>query len=110
MMFKICREAYLQVLYSVCLNVTIYLLVNLLSACHQHVVTDETSRVFSERDMRTLRDLSIRTNAATSYLHWKRAVTKVFGVPVNGIDLPYMSLYEIDREKGKFRRGHFVVF
>ncbi|CAO3678826.1 unnamed protein product [Umbelopsis ramanniana] len=69
-----------------------------------HVVTDETSKVFSERDMLTLRDLSVGTNAATSYLHWKKAVTKVFRVPNNCVDVPTVNLYEIDRETNQFRR------
>jgi hypothetical protein len=68
------------------------------------VVTDETSKVFSERDMLTLRDLSVGTNAATSYAYWKRAVTKVFQMPDNCIDVPTIDLYEIDRENNQFRR------
>ncbi|KAI9277504.1 hypothetical protein BC943DRAFT_364222 [Umbelopsis sp. AD052] len=69
-----------------------------------HVVTDETSKVFSERDMLTLRDLSVGTNAATSYSYWKRAVAKVFRTPSNCIDVPTIDLYEIDRETNQFRR------
>ncbi|KAI8575501.1 hypothetical protein K450DRAFT_261491 [Umbelopsis ramanniana AG] len=69
-----------------------------------HVVTDETSKVFSERDMVTLRDLSVGTNAATTYSYWKRAVAKVFKVPSNCTDVPSIDLYEIDRETNQFRR------
>jgi hypothetical protein len=68
------------------------------------VVTDETSKVFSERDMLTLRDLSVGTNAATSFSYWKRAVAKVFKVSENCIDIPTINLYEIDRETNQFRR------
>lgn len=54
--------------------------------------------------MLTLRDLSVGTNAATSYFHWKRAVAKVFRSPNNCVDAPTVSLYEIDRETNQFRR------
>jgi hypothetical protein len=68
-----------------------------------HVVTDETLRVFSERDMRTLRDLSTATNSCISYNGWKKSVSKVFKDPHHCVDVPFVYIYEIDRETREFK-------
>ncbi|KAJ2955607.1 hypothetical protein NQZ79_g8416 [Umbelopsis isabellina] len=69
-----------------------------------HVVTDETLRVFSERDMRTLRDLSTATNTCITFNGWKRSVSKIFKEPSHCIDVPFIYIYEIDRETREFKR------
>ena len=68
------------------------------SFCRQHVVTEETMRVFSKRDVRTLRDLLERTNACMLTMTGKIPCPKYFqSHPIALIYPSYISMKSIDK-------------